>query len=91
MATTIRKTDTNEVTLNAVDPLTGEAVSRTYWVPRCGGYVREGALHLPTDPQVCAGLGRRGNTLTATDGDDLLRTIRREWAAYRRAAARWAA
>jgi hypothetical protein len=89
--TTIRKTADNEVTLTAIDPATGEAVTWTFWVPRCGGYVREGARHLPTDPQVCAGLGHRGNTLTATDGDDLLRVIRREWAAYRRAAARWAA
>jgi hypothetical protein len=45
---------------------------------------------LPTDPQVCRGLSRRGSTLTATDGDDLLRVIRREWAAYRRNAARLA-
>jgi hypothetical protein len=91
MVTTIRLTAANEVTLRAVDPVTGEAVTRVFWVPSCGGYVREGERHLPTDPQVCAGLSRRGSTLTATDGDDLLRVIRREWAAYRRAAARLAA
>jgi hypothetical protein len=91
MATTIRLTGTNEVTLRAVDSVTGEAVTRVFWVPSCSGYVREGARHLPTDQQVCAGLSRRGSTLTATDGDDLLRVIRREWAAYRRTAARLAA
>jgi hypothetical protein len=87
---TIARTGSNEVTLTALDPLSGEAVMRVFWAPRCGGYVREGAQHLPTDPQVCVGLGRLGPTLTATDGDDLLRVIRREWAAYRRAAARLA-
>jgi hypothetical protein len=88
--TTIRKTANNEVTVRAVDPLSGEAVTWTYWVPRCGGYVREGTRQLPTDPQVCVGLGHRGTALTATDGDDLLRVIRCEWAAYRRSAARLA-
>jgi hypothetical protein len=87
---TIGKTGSNEMTLQALDPLSGEAVARVFWVPRCGVYVREGERHLPTDPQVCAGLGHWGNTLTATDGDDLLRVIRREWAAYRQAAARLA-
>jgi hypothetical protein len=86
----IRKTGTHEVTLRARDSLTGESVTWTYWVPRSGGYVREGTRQLPTDPQVCVGLDHRGTALTATDGDDLLRVIRREWAAYRRAAARLA-
>jgi hypothetical protein len=90
MATMIRKTADNEVTVQAIDPLSGEAVTWTYWVSRCGGYVREGAQHTADDPQVCAGLGSRGPTLTATDGDDLLRVIRREWAAYSRKAARLA-
>jgi hypothetical protein len=86
--TTIRKTANNEVTVRAVDPLSGEAVTWTYWVPRGGGYVREGTLQLPTDPQVCVGLGLLGTALTATDGDDLLRVIRSEWRAHCRAVAR---
>jgi hypothetical protein len=88
MKTTIIKTGRNTVALNGIDPVSGERVSRLFWVPTGGGYVREGALHNSSDPQVCAGLSRKGNCLFADDGDDLLRVIRREWRAYRRAAQR---
>lgn len=86
MKTAITKTAANEVTLNAIDPISDEAITWTFWVPTNGGYVRKGANHTGDDKQVCRGLDNRGNTLTATDGDDLLAVIRREWAAYRKSA-----
>lgn len=82
--TTISKTAHNEVTLSAIDPFSGEESVRVFWLN--GSYVREGKSHFANDPQVCAGLSYRGNTLMAVDGDDLLRVIRREWQAYRKAA-----
>ena len=82
--TTIKKTGTHEVTLTAIDPMSGEQVTRVFWTPTGGGYVREGAQHTANDRQVCASLSGRGNTLIASSGDDLLRTIRREWASYRK-------
>jgi hypothetical protein len=82
--TTITKTGSNEVTLRAIDPFTGEATTRVFWITHSGGYVREGERHNADDRQVCNGLGHRGPTLTAQDGDDLLRTIRVEWKAYKR-------
>ena len=69
------------VILRAIDPMTGEPMVREFSIPMSGGYIREG------DSQVCQGLAHRGNTLTADDAHDLLRTIRREWKAYRK----WAA
>ena len=82
--TTITKTADNEVTLTAIDPIDDEAIRWVFWIPTNGGYVRKGERHSPDDRQVCVGLDTRGNTLTASDGDDLLRIIRREWQAYRR-------
>lgn len=84
--TTIIKTGDYEVTLTAVDPSDGENIRWVFWVPRSGGYIREGATHSASDQQVCAGLSDRGPTLDARDGDDLLRVIRREWKTYRREA-----
>ena len=84
--TTITKTAENEVTLTAVDPISDEEINWVFWTPTSGGYVRKGAAHSADDNQVCAGLDNRGNTLTATDGDDLLRLIRREWQVYRKSA-----
>jgi hypothetical protein len=86
MRTTITKTGTSEVTLTATDPWTGETIQWFFWIPTSGGYVREGAGHTADDAQVCVGLGSRGDTLTASDGDALLAVIRREWANYRKAA-----
>lgn len=78
MRTTIKQTAATEVTLNAEHPMTGEEITRVFWVPTNGGYVREG------DTQVCEGLSDRGYTLEATDGADLLAVIRAEWAKFRR-------
>ena len=86
MKTTITKTAANEVTIRAIDPTTGEAINWVFWTPTNGGYVRKGANHSADDKQVCAGLDTRGVTLAADNGDDLLAVIRREWAAYRKAA-----
>lgn len=82
--TTIKLTGNTEVTLTAIDPITGDQIERVFWIPSNGGYVREGARHTANDKQVCVGLSRTGNTLTAADGSDLIATIRREWAAYRK-------
>ena len=84
--TTITKTADTEVTLIAVDPYTGETATRVFWTPVSGGYVREGSRHSADDRQVCGGLSSRGYTLTASNGDDLLALIRREWRAYRASA-----
>lgn len=83
MKTTITKIDSNTVTLTAIDPVTEERIERTFTVPTNGGYVRD-----ERGRQVCKRLANRGDTLTATDADDLLRTVRSEWAAYRRRAKR---
>lgn len=82
MRTTITKTDSNTVTLKAIDPVTEEPIEREFWIPRSGGYVRD-----ESGRQVCKRLASRGDTLSAKDGDDLLRTIRNEWRAYRKAVA----
>lgn len=84
--TTIRKTSDQTVTLTAADPFTGDPVEREFWIPMSGGYVREGVRHSTDDKQVCVNLSSRGNTLTAADGDDLLRVIRKEWQGLRRLA-----
>lgn len=84
MKTTIKLTGEMEVTINAIDPLTGEAIEWVYWTPRNGGYIRQGATHSANDPQVCTFANNTGNTLTADDADELLATIRAEWAAYRK-------
>ena len=55
----------------------GDIVSRTFWVPAAGGYVREGSH------QVCRKLSTRGDTLMSTR-DSLLADIRREYRAMRR-------
>lgn len=88
MKTRIKKTGDCEVTLTAIDPYSGDPVTWVFWVPTRGGHVRRGDAHSPDDPQVCNGLANRGPTLTASDGNDLLRLIRQEWQAYRRAAAK---
>lgn len=51
----------------------GTTVVREFWIPNNGGYVYEGTN------QVCDGLTRRGPTLSAENGSDLLRVIRHEW------------
>ena len=85
--TIITKTASTEVTLTATDPISGDPIKWVYWTPTNGGHVRKGAQHGIDDKQVCAALDNRGSTLWATDGDDLLAVIRREWAAYRKLAA----
>jgi len=82
--TTITKTASDEVTLTATDPISGDPISWVFWTPTNGGYVRKGEHHTADDKQVCKALDNRGSTLWATDGDDLLAVIRREWAAYRK-------
>ncbi|WP_340109493.1 hypothetical protein [Pikeienuella sp. HZG-20] len=81
--TTISKTGDAEVTLKADDPYTGEDICRVFSIPASGGYVRDA-----NGAQVCVGLERLGHTLEASDGDDLLRVIRKNWATARRNAAK---
>lgn len=88
--TTISKTGMSEVTLTAVDPYTDEKIEWCFWIPISGGYIREGSMHSANDKQVCVGLSSRGNTLRASDGDELLRVIRREWRRYRADAKKFA-
>lgn len=75
--TMIRKISDFTVALSYDDKFSGERVTREFWIPRCGGYVREG------DQQVCVGLDCRGNTLSADDGVALLLTIRYHYYAMR--------
>lgn len=89
MRTTIKITAANEVTLSAIDPATDEQVTRVFWIPMSGGYVREGAGHSGSDRQVCDGLAFRGATLSADTVENLLKLIRSEWAAYRKQAAQF--
>lgn len=84
--TTITKTADNEVTLTAIDPWADEPITRVFWIPTSGGYVREGDRHIADDRQVCNGLDRKGSTLMADDGDELLSIIRTEWKVCRREA-----
>ena len=71
--TTIKLNSDDTVTLTYTDEMTDERVERVFWIPRSGGYVREG------DSQVCNYLDSRGATLEAKDGDQLLSVIRTEW------------
>jgi len=87
MRTTIKITAHNEVTLTAIDPATSEEVTRVFWISMSGGYIREGADHSASNPQVCDGLTKRGYTLEASNANDLLAIIRREWAKSRKVAA----
>jgi len=80
MKTEITKTADSTVTLKARDPLSGENIICEYSIPTFGGHISD--AH---GKQVCVRLSNRGHTLTATDGDDLLKVIRAEWAAYRAA------
>lgn len=77
MRTTIKLISANTVQLLAIDPATDEQITREFWIPCSGGYVREG------DSQVCELLAHRGNTLQASDGEGLLKLIRTEWRRYR--------
>jgi hypothetical protein len=56
----------------------GDRISRTFWIPAAGGYVRENSQ------QVCRKLSTRGDTLMSTRAT-LLADIRREYRAMRRA------
>lgn len=68
------------VTLIYVDDMSGDQVSREFWIPNVTGsaYVREG------DKQVCVGLYRLGNTLTVEPGQRLVDVIRQEYKSMRR-------
>lgn len=81
--------DPNECTLSYDDPLTGDRVTREFWAPHGGGYIRD-VTHQPgtLGEQVCARLARRGSTLRwhPEQGLTLADTIRREYRRMRRAA-----
>jgi hypothetical protein len=72
----------NYVTLEYDDANTGERTKREFFIGWNGGCVREAARN---NGQVCRGLASTGNTLMARDPDDLLRVIRQEYGAMRRA------
>lgn len=60
-------------------------IERQFMVPAHGGYIREWDTDSKEWRQVCDRLYRHGNCLHARDDDDLLRIIRREYHAMRRA------
>jgi hypothetical protein len=68
--------NSNEVTVERDDLLSGERVATTYFVPYSGGYVRI-RDDAGRNPQVCEGLSERGPTLEATV-ETLPTVIRRE-------------
>ena len=80
MKTTIKQISHNEVRLRAIDPYLNEPIDWLFMCPTNGGYIRRDGI------QVCIGLASRGNTLEANNINDLLQTIKHEWATYRR---RW--
>lgn len=71
--------DGGSVILQYDDHMTGDRITRTFYAPACGGYVRDGHHQ-----QTCIGLAMRGPTLYIKNGADLLPTIRRHWKAARR-------
>lgn len=82
MKTTI-KTDhaPNYVTIS-YDDCFGDRVTRTFFCPASGGYIRESVRDYP---QVCDQLAHSGSTLYAESGNDLIKIIRREYRSMRRA------
>jgi hypothetical protein len=83
MRTTITA-DHNYVHLHYDCVMTGQRIARTFFVPWSGGYVREMEGN-GQSRQVCARLAYIGATLRATDPADLLRVVRAEYRAMRRA------
>jgi len=77
----------NTVTLTYVDSNTDEQVTREFFVPNGGGYVREHDA-AGRYPQVCELLSSRGNTLQAGSPQALLELVRREWRRGREAGRR---
>ena len=73
------------VHLTHYDPFVGVDISRTFWVPRIGGHVRETTPERPgtLGSQVCERLTNYGNTLYATP-DSIASVIRREYNRMRR-------
>lgn len=80
------KTDpvSGHVTLAFDDAYTGERITREFFCPTNGGYVREWD-EKRLFPQVCHGLGRTGNTLVSPTLSHLAGIIRLEYRAMRRA------
>ena len=82
MRTKITTDDHGYVTIS-YDDFLGERVTRTFFCPTNGGYVREQDSR-GQYPQVCDGLSRRGNTLDCASRAELPAMIRREYRAMRR-------
>lgn len=83
MKTTITADQHGYVTISYDDYL-NERVTRTFFCPVNGGYVKEQDKQQQY-PQVCERLSSRGNTLECSSRDKLLDLIRREYRAMRRA------
>ncbi len=79
MKTKIQLNGACSVKLTAGDPYSGEEITREFFIPTKGGYVREYTSNIYDTPQVCAGLSKYGNTLHCNDGQHLLETVRKEW------------
>ncbi len=65
------------VELRATCPYTGEPIEWNFVA--YGMYIRDA----DTEKQVCVGLDRIGETLTATSREDMLKKIRKHWRKYR--------
>ena len=72
--------DGGSVILQYNDQMTGDRITRTFYAPACGGYVRDDHHR-----QTCIGLAMSGPTLYIKNAADLLPTIRKHWKAARRA------
>jgi hypothetical protein len=80
--TQITTDDYGYVTISYDHYYTGDRVTRTFFCPPDGGYVRESCDGYP---QVCERLASMGNTLLAGSRETLPKLIRREYQAMRAA------
>ena len=83
MKTTIKSDSIGFVTVSYDDCISGDRVTRTFFCPTGGGYVREQDSRQQY-PQVCDRLSSRGSTLTCKSRDNLIDLIRHEYRAMRR-------
>ena len=80
MKTIIKADKYGCVTISYDNNIYGERITRTFYCPIDGGYVRE----TNNNKQVCEKLDNRGATLTADSRAGLIDVVRREYTAMRR-------
>lgn len=87
MKASIKLDSVGNVLVSYDDAYTGERITREFFCPADGGYVRE-SDEKRLYPQVCDKLASRGATLRSPSRAALVDIIRREWRAAQRAEAR---